>query len=247
MTKQHSPEYTYHPSRRKDEEAEFKKKLALYGVITIGILALLFYFAPSLISSIGSFWLTVNGNKTSLNQDSTKTASSPELPPQIETLPLYTNKDLLEIKGTATAGHLVEVWLNKEKLGETVVGNDNQFNYLNIRLIEGDNKIEVYSKTLEGTRSNPSSTIINYDRRPPKLELNPPNADTSVAKETTQVTISGTSDSDALITVNDIQVVVNANGGFSKVVGITDGVNPIKVEATDQANNKKKIEFKITR
>jgi hypothetical protein len=245
-TKIRSTDYNFRSKPRyKDDTRELKKKAIVYGTVSVIILGLLLYYGPTLISGIGSAGQRINKSDDPIT--TSKSELDVELPPQLETLPTYSNKDTIELKGNAVAGHVIEVVVNDEKIGETVVGSDNQFNYLNIRLKEGDNTIVATSKNQDGSKSASATTSIIYDRKPPKLELNDPNTDLSVAKETTQVTISGTTDTDALVSINDIQTVVNGDGSFHKVVGIKDGPNPIKVDAQDLAGNHKKLEFTITR
>src|SRR3989344_6075475 len=184
------PEYIYRP-RIKNEEKELRQRATIFGAIAFVIIVAMVFYGPSVLVGIGSFWETLNPSKSAPLP--TQQDADVEIPPHVEPLPQFTNNDKIEIKGSGQSGHTIEVIVNGEKVGETIVGSDNQFNILNINLTLGDNKIDVYSKNTEGKQSTATSLNITYDKKAPKLELNPPNTDTSLAKETTQVTISGSS------------------------------------------------------
>src|SRR5687767_15058795 len=145
MATHRPPEYSYR-TKKKDDSAELKKKALTYGFVVVAVTGLLFYFGPALLSGIGS--VGQNLNNQGPIEDPNRNKLAVELPPQLDTLPTYTNKDSIELKGSGVAGHVIEVTVNEEKVGETVVSSDNQFNFLNVKLKEGDNQIAVNSKNL---------------------------------------------------------------------------------------------------
>lgn len=85
---------------------------------------------------------------------------------------------------------------------------------------------------------------ILFDLIPPTLEVTAPTDGTSTQAD--KVTVTGTTEAGATVTVND-QAVENVDGSFSYEIALNIGANGIKVVSRDEAGNSTIVNLTVTR
>ena len=102
-----------------------------------------------------------------------------------------------------------------------------------ITLKEGHNTVYMMAKDFAGNNGTKTVTIT-LDKTPPALTITSP-----VPGTTNQptLTITGTTEPDATLTINTVSVNVDENGNFSKTFNLSEGVNVFTVVASDSLGN----------
>jgi uncharacterized protein YoxC len=80
---------------------------------------------------------------------------------------------------------------------------------------------------------------FTVDSTPPKLELSTP-ANVGFAKSD-KITIAGSTEKGAKVTINGEYVAVDTEGRFNQTEELKEGLNVFEVEATDEAGNREEI------
>ncbi|MDI6916654.1 MAG: C25 family cysteine peptidase [Thermoplasmatales archaeon] len=166
--------------------------------------------------------------------------------PSVSINPVFfniTNNPLLTLTGTASDN--IEVWKVEISTDNVTWGgcnltvtNSTAGKYTvswsgTVTLSEGFNTVYVMVKDFAGNNKTDSRTIT-LDTTPPTLII------TSVIPETTNqatLTITGTTDPDAILTINTVSVGLDENGNFSKTFSLNEGVNVFIVAASDPLGN----------
>lgn len=79
--------------------------------------------------------------------------------------------------------------------------------------------------------------------RLPKVNVYEPSYDQTIKDNV--ITLSGQTDPDALLTINDQLIYIDSSGSFKEKIGLQQGINVIKVQATNRLGRKSTIERKI--
>jgi hypothetical protein len=87
--------------------------------------------------------------------------------------------------------------------------------------------------------------IIFFDTSPPELTISEPPDQSDYYGDENQVKIMGLTEEGARVTVNGRLVVMNQDGSFEFTFSLSEGTNPIKIVATDQAGNQAEKEITI--
>ncbi len=122
----------------------------------------------------------------------------------------------------------------------TITQIDANDGYLNVtlpfRLADGTHTVFVEMKDNSGNY-NSTSWTFQVDTVGPTLTItSPPNGNVPLTYDST-LWINGTTDPDANVTINGVEVSVDANGNFSYEVTLVDGLNIFVVTATDPVGN----------
>jgi|GEM_PF-3264799 len=148
---------------------------------------------------------------------------------------MLTNLGHVTVQGTVEEGSKVTV------NGKPVTFVGSAFAY-DVTLKEGKNMIVVKATDDVGNEATVSISV-NVDTMPPLLSLNEPKDGITINKA--EMIVSGTTETGAAVTVSGKKV-TNTNGGFSTKVTLVEGLNEIKVSATDLAGNIVNISVKVT-
>ncbi len=229
---------------RLDRIAEQKSSKKLLYSIAAGI-AVLFFLAiwgvPALISM--SVFISGIGQR---NEPQVKQAdTTPLFAPTLEPLYEATNSSPIAIRGYTEPEIKVELYLNDELVDKISASESGSFKFEEVNLQEGQNRIWV--KSIKDGRNSEKSEIINmlYKKTPPKIEVKTPEDGSTVSGEKKSVMISGITDLDNNVSINDHIVIVNADGSFSYEYPLADGDNTLKIKATDKAGNFTEMERKV--
>jgi hypothetical protein len=145
-----------------------------------------------------------------------------------------TNHPDIIVQGTTDLG--AKVMINDNSV--TVLGTS--FSY-DVHLAEGENAIKVSSVDEFGNKAEIVITVYR-DSVPPALSVNNPKASTTV--NTPEITLDGSTELNAALSVNGI-VITNSNGVFTKKITLSEGRNYLNVTAVDLAGNKATVSIEV--
>lgn len=205
-----------------------------YVLLTVALGAFLLFFGVRLISSTASFVANLVGHNTSSSSDSN---GPPPTPPRINTPPRYTNQASEKIEGSARPGSDVVIFFNSHRQ-EVVANAEGQFTGA-FTLSEGDNTVYAVTIDSSGRQSSSSSVYtITLDKEPPSLEiLSPENEQRFSGSRNQNVRISGKTDLEARVSINDRVAVVRGDGTFEMSLNLAEGENAFLVKSVDRAGN----------
>lgn len=217
----------------KTEEKSNKKKAYLYIILTVFSLVLLIFYGIPAIVKMASFLTELRSSGEPIGVEDT----TPPAPPQMDDLPEATNKSAITISGTAEPGATVIIFLNGEEL-ESLVNNSGEFSYTS-GINKGENTVYAIAKDTAGNESQATQEYsIVFDDEDPVLAIDSPEDGAEFyGNKQRQVTIEGTTEEDASITMNDRFVAVESDGAFTFATTLNDGENTFTIKAEDSAGN----------
>lgn len=227
--------------RLRTEEKKLYRKLFL-TIASLIFSALLFLFVGLPLFARIIFGLTsLNQNKSVENKSSSAVLFPPTLDPVLEA----TNSAKIKISGYGDKDTTVIIMVNDVEVVKVTADKDGKFSANNITLDQGANSITAKS-ALKDSESSPSSPInIVYKKTPPKLDVESPSDGEKFYSENKEANISGKTDPENTISVNERFVIVDQDGNFSYKLPLSDGENKLKIIATDQAGNQTTEERKV--
>jgi bacillopeptidase F len=230
-------------SRLKDHTKKQSVRILL-GIVSIIIVLLV--FGNQFLIGIGAVLEKLKGSDEPKNESKSIEYISP---PVLNPIQDATNKSEIDITGYTTSSDVVIlVYVNDKLSGNTEVENDNTFKVSGLKLIRGENKITAKSESPMKSRSEFSNAVtIRYLDEEPKLEIKSPSDGQIYKKDQSPIRISGVTDRNVKVTVNDFWAISEENGEFTYLYNLKDGDNSLKIVATDEAGNKaiKEITIKV--
>jgi len=210
--------------------------------IVLFIAFIVFFFSAG-IKMLVSFTLfinqLVNSKSKQLPTQQTETLNTVSIDP----IPSATNSSTLAFSGTALNFDTLEIYLNEEKqdeiqISDTFVGEING-------LEKGTNTVYFIAKSAASkeTKKTPSYNILYKDDKP-KLEIQQPSDNTTVNKEDVQ--ISGQTDIETTIRINDQPLIVDVDGKFTTMFRLKEGENKIHITAEDIVGNQTNQDLTVT-
>lgn len=220
---------------RKDhvEEKRNIKKAYFYIILSVIAVILLFFLGlPTLIKFAAFF---TNLGKADKPVDVTDI--TPPAPPQFENFPEYSNQKTLKIEGQSEDGAIITLVFNGKDM-ETVASSDGGFSF-DLDLLKGENTFYAKAKDQTGNESQDTTvqTIVQDSEEPDLTIDSPSNEDTFYGAGQRQVNITGTTDTDSQVYINDRFVTVSDDGSFSFTTTLSEGVNEFNIRAVDKAGN----------
>lgn len=227
-------------SRRLDKQNQKSIFFSILGIIVV--LFILIKFGIPLLINFSLFISNFNKDSSSIKNNSLSFVAPPVLDPLFNATPSAE----INISGKALPDQTINLYLNGELTDKKETKDKEDFKFENVILKPGENTIMAKAVTEDNKESNFSAPItVIYKKDPPKLEISSPSDGQSFSKEEKSVNVSGKSDADIKVTVNDFWAIVDTEGNFSYTLKLNDGENKIKVAATDQAGNKTEKEIKV--
>ncbi|OGH47721.1 MAG: hypothetical protein A3A51_04765 [Candidatus Levybacteria bacterium RIFCSPLOWO2_01_FULL_39_10] len=217
----------------KISERKSKQNLLITIIGIIAILFLFFRYGIPFLGNIGFFFgqLTSITNDSSVNNENDVHVASPGLDP----ISRATSQSEITIKGTASPGLTVELYLNGFKEEESIVNDEGNFEFL-VTLTEGENIIKARSVSDTKESDFSQSQTVVYKKTSPEISIDSP-ADGSEIKGENPITVKGQTDPDVSVTVNGFKAIINPDNTYSYSLLLREGSNEIKVVAEDLAGN----------
>ncbi|HCC08850.1 TPA: hypothetical protein DEP81_02600, partial [Candidatus Woesebacteria bacterium] len=115
---------------------------------------------------------------------------------------------------------------------------DGQFSF-GVTLQDGINTFAATATDQSGNQSQKSDDHqITFDKKTPDLEITSPSDGSSYfGSNQRQITITGKTETDAKVTINDRIISVDDSGIFQYTTTLNEGSNTFNVKSTDQAGN----------
>jgi hypothetical protein len=223
------------------QEKKMKNTIILYIVILFTVLYFIFTFGIKLLLNTSSL---ISGL---FPQPSTKPLSKTEdnfSLIDISSIPQATNSAKIIISGSVLNFDTLDFYLNKIKVKE-IESTSDIFNEEIGELEKGDNSVYILAKSKDSKTEKTTITYkVFYKSEKPKLEIVEPSDNSTTNNQ--EIKIKGNTDKETYIHINDLPVVVDANGSFETSVRLSDGDNQIVATAVDIAGNEETKTFKVT-
>ncbi|EKE14650.1 MAG: SC protease [uncultured bacterium] len=223
------------------QENKMKNTIFLYVVILFIVLYFIFTFGIKLLLNTSSF---ISGL---FPQPSIKPIAKTEdsfNSIDISSIPQATNSAKIIISGSILNFDVLDFYLNAKKVKEIVLSSDTFSEEIG-DLEKGDNDIYIKAKSRDNKiEKNTITYKVFYKNNRPKLEITEPTDNSTTNNQ--EIKVKGNTDKETYIHINDLPVVVDANGSFETSVRLKDGDNQIVATAQDIAGNVETKTIKVT-
>lgn len=214
--------------------------LSLLGIIVI-VMVLVKFGIPILVN----FSLFLSGNRTDQeSQVDNKTSFVPV--PILNSQEIATNSARSQINGSALPKQTIMLYVNGNLADKVSTDDTGDFSSI-IALTPDKNTIKAKAIASDGKESDFSEGIlIIFKTTPPTLEISFPSDNQSFSKEQNTVEVKGKTDSQVRVTINGFWAIIDDGNNFFYNLLLKEGINEIKLVATDQAGNKTEKELRVT-
>ena len=215
------------------EERKNTRSATFYILLTIAAIAILYFIGIPALRRLASLVSSLRGNNNKIsNSDFT-----PPPPPKFKYFPEFTNQQTLTLTGNTESGASVKLTFNGSPQ-EVLADNDGQFSF-GVTLQDGINTFAATATDQSGNQSQKSDDHqITFDKKTPDLEITSPSDGSSYfGSNQRQITITGKTETDAKVTINDRIISVDDSGIFQYTTTLNEGSNTFNVKSTDQAGN----------
>jgi|SRR3989344_2027262 len=223
----------------KREEKAILRRIFYLSAISIVLAVLLFTVGVSILGKfVDLLGLVFKGKDTS---------SSEEIilqPPVLDELPQATNSARLSVKGFVSSGDRVAIYIGDKKTADVAV-SDSKFEYEDLSLTDGENKISAKTSLGDKTSDFSNVAVVVLDTGEPLLEIESPSEGQTFAGNN-RVKVSGKTDLDAQVYANGFLASVNFEGKFEVLVPLAEGESEIEIKVIDPAGNTKVEKRKVT-
>lgn len=220
-------------------ETQSKRNLIL---TILGMLVVVFIMIRFGIPFLADFTGFISGFSKA-NKETQKKNSGFVSAPILDPIPNATNNPELIVKGQALENQSVAIYLNDALLDEKNTEKDGSFSF-KIFLHEGENKIKTLAMQEDKKSDFSEEEIIKLLKKSPPLDLKTPSDGQKFEKDQSTVTVTGSTDADIKVTVNDFWAQMEGSN-FSYTLILQNGDNNIKIVATDEAGNKTEKSIKV--
>lgn len=210
--------------------------------ILIVVVVLLLTFGLRILLNASSFVARVNEKKS----DSTLNKNQNLIEDiDIDSIPVATNSANVIVGGSVVNFNQVEFYLNGDLIKEIPLLTSDNFSEEIGELNKGKNEVYVIGKIKDGSEEKKSKVFtVNYLSDKPKLEIKEPQDNSKTNNQ--EIRVRGETNRETYIKVNDLPVVVDAQGIFQTSVRLKEGENKITVIAQDVAENSEEKILTVT-
>ncbi|MFA6081685.1 MAG: Ig-like domain-containing protein [Patescibacteria group bacterium] len=223
------------------QEKKMKNTIFFYVVILFLVLYFIFTFGIKILLNTSSF---ISGL---FPQPSTKPLTKTEdsfNSIDISSIPQATNSAKIIVSGSILNFDTLDFYLNGRKVKE-IESTEDTFNEEIGDLEKGENDVYIKAKSKDSkTEKNTITYKVYYKSEKPRLEIIEPSDNFTTNNQ--EIKIKGSTDKETYIHVNDLPVVVDANGNFETAIRLKDGDNQIVATAQDVAGNIETKTLKVT-
>lgn len=230
------PHYTYRQASNNNEKLIYRR-VGIVLLLTVVTLAVIWFWGTSFINLLGFLAKPVE-------EAPTQVINIPISKPSLKELPEATNKEKITVEGTTSPGQEVSLESSGETL-KTTSKNDGSFSFEGVLLKKGLNLIKVSVLDASGEKLE-ESLLITLDTTAPLLEVTAPRDGATFTAKTNVVKVSGKTEEESIVFINELQAIVSPNGNFSQSYPVKPGSKKLEVKATDKAGNVKKVTITIS-
>ncbi|MFH2109610.1 MAG: hypothetical protein ABII16_04135 [Patescibacteria group bacterium] len=214
------------------------KKLFYRTLLSLFIVGILYLWVFGIFSNINNFWKLFGKSATTQSLD-----TRPPFAPYLKSIPIATNKDTVNIEGISEKGAKIELFLNEQKVEETICDNDGTFNFGAVKIQPSKNSLyaiatdEAQNKSLQSEMRD-----ILFDNEKPKISIIEPSEGETISSPVRTAKVEGSTEPNATVTINGTRAIIDENGNFWQMIYPVEGGNKITALAIDTAGNETKIE-----
>jgi hypothetical protein len=225
------------------QERKFTKRIFLSIAGMVFIVLFIFIFGLKILINFSLFVDKIRGTSKPINQTQTIIVQTPVL----DWLPEATNSAITKLTGSGQSGDTVIIYTNNTEANNITVGEDNNFTIKDFKLSDGNNTIYAIQKDKNGNKSDKSNLItVMVNKKMPTLQISTPSGDvTNINGDNNLFALSGKTEAENSVTVNDRIAPVDGNGIFNYTYPLNDGDNNLSIIATNPAGNTIKVDKKI--
>ena len=216
------------------------KKIFLYILVIIALIYFIITVGVKLLINTVLFFTNFKSKDTVNNTEQQN--SDLFLPPEVNDLPIATNEAKIIISGKTIKGKQLEIIVNDESQVKKNTDSDTFEETLDLK--KGEN--EIYLTLTDKSKNIQKTTTtykVTYKSEKPKLDISSPKDQEKFSKD--EINISGETEKDNNVRINDLPGIVFADGKFSYSVKLKEGENKVKVEAIDIAGTIEKKELTV--
>jgi len=227
-------------SRLETRKEKRQLALAIFGIIAI--IALVLLFGLKILIGFSVFVDKLKGASPTPAAQNQKLI----LPPTLDSPPEATNTATIFVIGKGQPNLSLIVYLNDAQFKKISIPTDGNFSINDIPLSDGTNTISAKVTDDKDATSDLSNIVhVSYASKPPKLEITSPEDNANVSGDPNTVPVSGVTDDNVSVTLNDRLVVIKSDNSFSYTYPLNDGDNILTIVATDAAGNQTKLTRKV--
>lgn len=222
----------------RQQKKQFTINIFFIILVLLTVIVLIFTFGLKILLNTSVFVARLSEKKTlqPLNKNQNYIADI-----DINSIPVATNSSRIFVGGSVINFDRVEFYLNGDLVKETSLLTSDNFIEEIGDLNKGANEVFAIGKSEDQNEEKKSKEFtVFYKSEKPKLEIKEPQDGLKTNKQEEKIT--GSTDKETYIKVNDLPVVVDAQGIFQTWVKLKEGENKIFINAQDIAGN---IEEKI--
>jgi hypothetical protein len=219
-----------------------QSKIIFSFLILLFLFYFLFTFGFKIIFSVSSFISNLN-NTISPTPNTQKENFIGEV--SIDSIPQATNSAKFLVQGKAVNFDSVSFYLNDEKIKTIDLSEESNFSEELGDLVDGKNIFYAVAKNKVYSISKKTSIYeIFYKSKKPKLEIFSPKDGDKFSNN--EVVVKGQTDKETFVKINEIPVIVDANGNFeTSVILKNEGENKIEITISDIVGNVESKEITV--
>lgn len=222
-------------------EKKYFQKIIVYFFLFILFIAFIVTFGIKILINITLFIADITHPKIE-NSLPKNQKNEVLLPPEVYEIPSATNSSKIIVKGKANAGKNLSFFINNSFQKEITLEDD--LFETELELSSSENLIYLVLKNPKTKEKKQSEVYrVIYKKEKPKLEIISPKDQEKVNQE--EIKILGKTEKEVFVKINDLPVVVGADGQFSYQLKLQPGENKISITATDIAGNVETKELTI--
>lgn len=223
------------------QEKKLRNKIILYIVILFFVLYFIFTFGIKLLLNSSSFIAGLFPQPSAKPLSKTEDSFSSI---DVSSIPQATNSAKFIVSGSILNFDILDFYLNGKKVKEVESSSDTFSEEIG-GLEKGDNNFYIQAKSKDSKiEKNTITYKVFYKNEKPKLEITEP-AD-NLTTNNQEIKVKGSTNKETYVHINDLPVVVDANGSFETSVRLKDGDNQIMITAQDIAGNMETKSLKVT-
>ena len=223
------------------QEKKMKNTIFLYAAILFLVIFFIFTYGFKLLLNTSGFIAGL------FPQPSTKPLSKTEdsfNSIDISSIPQATNSAKIIVSGSILNFDILDFYLNGNKVKEIETSSDTFSEEIG-DLERGDNDVYILAKSKDSKiEKNTITYKVFYKNEKPKLDISEPLDNFTTNNQ--EIKVKGSTDKETYIHVDNLPVVVDANGSFETTVRLKDGDNQIVITAADTAGNMEIKSLKVT-
>lgn len=216
------------------QRKKFTRSILFALVVFIALLIFIFTLGLKILLNTSIFIARIGENKSNTPNLQKKSSLIGDI--DIQEIPVATNSSTINVSGTVINFNRLEFYLNNDRVKESSITGSDAFSEEIENLSEGQNEIYILAKMGDSNEKKKSKTYtILYKKDKPSLDIREPQDGSKTTKQELQ--IKGSTDKEIYVKVNDLPVVVDAQGNFETSIRLKEGENKITIQAQDIAGN----------